>query len=118
LFDFQRFSHQQTEDGSDPSSKWGKDLDDSDREDPDTEDNMPIPHAGTRPTSGKTPVQDPLRNWTDDDDNDLEVLNPVPIAFKFPLNPTPADGEEQVLEVSPIAGGGGRKHIASGPTNV
>ena len=97
------------EDGLDPSSKWGKDREDSDTEDPDSEDYMPIHHAGTGPAPGKTPARDSLRDWPDDDDDDcqiLEVYDPLPLAFTFPLHPTSADTDDQVLEVPPLAVGG------------
>ena len=87
----QRLARQVNEDGLDPSSKWAKDREDSDTEDPDSEDYMPIPHAGTGPAPGKTPARDSLRDWPDDDDDDcqiLEVYDPLPFAFTFPLHPT------------------------------
>jgi hypothetical protein len=58
-------------------------------------------------------------DWSDDDVNYsdcIEVLNPMPLAFTFPLNPTSADIEEEVHEVAPLAArGGGKKHAAIAP---
>jgi hypothetical protein len=121
LFVFQRFPRQKTEDGEDPPSKWGKDREESDKEDPDNEDFMPIPHAGPGPTPGKTPARDPLREWPDDDESDceiLEILDPKPLAFTFPPRPTLVIPEEQVLDVPPLATGGrvaGKKRAGTGP---
>jgi hypothetical protein len=75
---------------------------------------MPIPHADTGPTSGKSSIQD----WTDDDASDIEVLNPMPLAFKFPLNLSPTDGDGEIHEVEPVARGGSKKRVASRPSNV
>ena len=105
----QRFARQVTEDGPDPSSKWGKDRTGSDAEDPDSEDFMPIPDAGSSPVLGKLPAQDPLRDWSDDDDDEcqvLEVINTRPLAFKFPLPSTPVDLDDQVLDAQSVAVGG------------
>ena len=45
----QRFDRQISEDTRDPSTKWGKDITPADAgaEDPDDEDNLPIPSATT-----------------------------------------------------------------------
>ena len=51
----QRFGGQLTEDGEDPSARWGKDRVDADSEDPDDEDNMPIPDVSSLSATGKTP---------------------------------------------------------------
>jgi hypothetical protein len=108
LLVIQRFSRQIHEDGADPSSTWGKDHEDSDKEDPDNEDIIPIPHAGSGPVPGKTPTRDPLREWPDDDESDceiLEILDPKPLAFTFPPCPTSVNPEEPVLDVPPLAMG-------------
>ena len=118
----QRLARQLNEDGLDPSSKWGQDRKDSDMEDPDSEDYMPIPDAGTGPVSGKAPARDSLRNWPDDDDVDcqiLEIYDPLPSAFTYPLHPTSADTNDQVIEIPPLAvggRGGGKKRAAAGTT--
>ena len=110
---------QVNEDGLNPPSKWGQDREDSDTEDPDPEDQMPIPFAGTGPVPGKNPIRDSLRDWPDDDDDDcqiLEVYDPLPFAFTYPLHPISADTEDQVIEVPPLAvggrGRGGKKRAA------
>ena len=107
----QRFARQNAEDGPDPSAKWGKDLaganpeDPADPEDPDHEDYMPIPAVGSVPATGKTRAS--LRDWSDDDDCEvLEVYDPFPIAFSFPLPSISADSGDQVLDVPPLAVGG------------
>jgi hypothetical protein len=82
---------------------------------------MPIPDAGTGPVPGKTPAQDPLREWPNDDESDceiIEILDPKPLAFTFPPRPTPVTLEEQVLDVPPLATGGriaGKKRAGDGP---
>ena len=46
----QLFERQKAEDGPDPSSKWGPDHTEHDLEDPDNEDNVPIPLAKPGPS--------------------------------------------------------------------
>lgn len=119
----QKLTRQVNEDGLDPSSTWGRDREASDTEDPDSEDYMPIPHAGTGPVPGKAPARDSLRDWPDDDDDDcqiLEVYDPLPFAFTYPLSPTSADPDDQGVEVPPIAvggRGGGKKRAAPASSN-
>ena len=81
LFVSQRFARQKIEDGQDPSAKWGADLLVADTEDPDDEDNMPIPDVGSVPALGKT--RSSIEDWSEDDDNCtiLEVYDPCPIEF-------------------------------------
>ena len=50
----QRFTRQKVEDGSDPAANWGADRVEADLEDPDDEDNVPIPAAIPGPAMGKT----------------------------------------------------------------
>ena len=84
---------------------------------------MPIPDAGTGPVPGKAPARDSLRNWPDYDDVDyqiLEVYDPLPFAFTYPLHPTSADTDDQVIEIPPLAvggRGGGKKRAAPGTSN-
>ena len=119
----QRLARQLNEDGLDPSSKWGQHRKDSDTEDPDSEDYMSIPHAGPCPVPGKAPARDSLRNWSDDDDVDcqiLEIYDPLPSAFTYPLHPTSTDTDDQVVEIPPLAvggRGGGKKRAAAGISN-
>ena len=114
----QRLPRQVNEDGLDP--EWGQDRQDSDTEDPDSEDYMPIPHAGPGPVPGKAPARDSLRDWSDDEDDDcriLEIYDPLPTAFTYPLNPTSADTDDPVIEIPPLAvggRGGGKKRAAAG----
>ena len=109
-----------TEDGDNPASKWGKDRVDSDMEDPDSEDHMPIPdaHAANIDSAlGNIPAH-PIRDWPDDDDDDcqiLEVLDPKPIRFMPPSSPPPADLDDLVMDEPPLATGGrGRKRGTAG----
>ena len=55
VFVSQRFARQKTEDGQDPSAKWGADLLVADTEDPDDEDNICADQAqeGARCGSGR-----------------------------------------------------------------
>ena len=69
---------------------------------------MSIPDVSSGPARGKLPARDPLRDWSDDDDEVqiLEVINTRPLAFKFPLPSTPVDLDDQVLDAQPVAVGG------------
>ena len=118
----QRFSRQQTEDGRVPSAKWGADLLIADTEDPDDEDNMPIPDVGSVPASGKT--RSSIQDWSEDEDNSdiLEVYGPCPVAFSYPVSSPSADPDDQVIEVEPLAVGGAqgpyRKRAATGSSKA
>ena len=68
---------------------------------------MPIPDVGSVPATGKARVSS-VRDWSDDDDDDcriLEVLDPLPVAFSYPVPSPPADADDEVLEVEPLAVG-------------
>ena len=105
MFVTQRFARQKNEDGPDPSAKWGKDLLIADTKDPDDEDYMSIPDIVSIPTSGKT--RSSIQDWSEDDDDCqiLEVYDPCPITFSYPLPSTSADSGGQVLDVPPLAVG-------------
>ena len=95
------------EDGENPSANWGKDRVEADLEDPDDDDNVPIPDVSTVPATGKTRASS-LRDWSEDEDDDcriLEVLDPHPVAFSYPVSSSPADPDDQVLDVAPLAVG-------------
>ena len=66
---------------------------------------MPIPDVGSVPASGKT--RSSIQDWSENDDDYeiLEVYNPCPIAFSYPLPSTSADSGDQVLDVPPLAVG-------------
>lgn len=118
----QKFARQGFEDGANPESRWGKDLPvpaTSETEDPDDEDNMPIPVAEP-PVSGKTPARNPIQDWTDDDSDDcqviddddcqvIEALDIRPIAFAYPLPSTSADPTNPDAPVAAGKRGGSRK---------
>ena len=110
----QLFARQDEEDGPDPPSKWGVDREDPGGDDPDSEDYMPIPAAQQAP--GKSSTRAPLREWSDDDDDDecriLDILDPTPLSFTLPASSTPANLEDEALDVAPIAGGGRGKCAA------
>ena len=121
VFVSQRFARQKTEDGQDPSAKWGVDLLVADTEDPDDEDNMPIPDVGSVPASGKT--RSSIQDWSEDDDDCtiLEVHDPCPLAFSYPLSSTSADPGGQVHDVPPLAAGPkgpARKRAAAGSADA
>ena len=83
----QRFGRQLKEDGPNPAAHWGADRVEADSEDPDDEDNMPIPDVGSVPATGKA-RDSSIRDWSDDDDDDcriLEVHDPLPVAFSYPV---------------------------------
>ena len=103
----QRFGRQAKEDGPNPAAHWGKYRIKADSEDPDDEDNVPIPDVGSIPATGKAHVSS-ARDWSDDDDDDcqiLEVFDPSPVAFSYPVPSPPADSDDQVLEVALLAVG-------------
>ena len=85
---------------------------------------MPIPNAGVVPAPGKSRARDSIKDWSDDDDDDyeiLEVLDPRPLAFAYPLPSTSADPDDQVLEAAPVAVGGRgalRKRAGTGTSDV
>ena len=58
----QRFTRQETEDGPDPSTKWGPDHTIADTVDLDNEDNVPIPLAGAGAAPGKTHARGSMRD--------------------------------------------------------
>ena len=102
----QRFGGQLAEDEEDPSARWGKDRVDADSEDPDHEDHMPIPDVSSLSATGKTRASS-IRDWSEDEDDDcqvLEVYDPLPVAYSYPMSPNSADSDE-VLEVAPLATG-------------
>ena len=99
----QRFDRQRTEDGENPSAHWGKDRVEADSEDPDDEDNVPIPDVGSIPATGKIRVSS-IRDWSEDEDDDCRVYDPLPVAYSYPMSPNSADSDE-VIEVAPLAVG-------------
>ena len=106
----QRFPRQAIEDGSDPADTWGPDRVEADTVDPDDEDNVPIPVVVSGPATGKTRASS-LRDWSEDEDDDcqiLEVFDPLPVAFSYPMPSPLADSDDQVLEVEPLAVGGAK----------
>ena len=59
---------------------------------------------GTVP--GKTSVRASISDWTDDDDSDadvhiLEVFNPLPLSYSFPVTGTSADPDVQATDAEP-----------------
>ena len=71
---------------------------------------MPIPAAVPGPATGKTRISS-IRDWSDDEDDDceiLEVYDPRPISFSYPVPSPPADPDVEVLEVEPLATGGAK----------
>ena len=108
-------------DGPDPSAKWGADLLVADTDDPDDEENMPIPDVGSVPASGKT--RSSIQDWSEDEDDCeiLEVYDPHPIAFSYPLPSTPADSGGQVLDVPSLTVGTQgplRKRVVTGSSKA
>ena len=84
----------QDEDVKYPPSTWGIDRTDTDVVDPDPEDWMPISKAAAKETQGKIPRRGTIRHQSDDHDSDceiLEVLDPTPLQFTFPLASTSAE---------------------------
>ena len=59
---------------------------------------------GTVP--GKTSVRASISEWTDDDDSDddvhiIEVYNPLPVSYSFPVTGTSADPGVQATDAEP-----------------
>ena len=105
----QTFDRQQIEDGPDPVSKCAPDRTTPDLEDPDNEDHVPIPLAVAGTPPGKPHARRSIKDWSDDDSDDcvlLEVHNPQPPVFAYPLPSTSVDPGEQVLDVQPVSVGG------------
>ena len=114
----QRFLRQQVEDGDDPSANWGADLPvpATEVEDPDDEYNLPIPDAiqpakTKTSSSGKKPVQvsSSIRDWSEDDDDDCRILDPidsVPVSYAYPLPSGPANPAGQDKKSCKRAGAG------------
>ena len=75
---------------------------------PDNEDHLPIPLAVAGTPAGKTRARSSIKDWSDDNSDDvlLEVHNPQPIAFAYPLPSTSVDTDGQVTDVPPVAEGG------------
>ena len=84
---------------------------------------------GTVP--GKTSIRASISEWTDDDDSDndariIEVYNPLPVSYSFPVTGTSADpgvqatddGPSNASAPSPTAQGKGRgkKRVAARKT--
>ena len=84
---------------------------------------MPIPAAGA-PASGKPQARASIRDWSDDDDDDcqiLEALDVRPIAFAYPLPSAPADPGGQVPSTRPATTGnrgGSRKRAVTGTSDT
>ena len=98
FFSLQLIVRQELEDGPNPEATWGADRTESDPEDFDDDDNMPI-SAARQPASvgGNSPALNPLRAWPDDDEDSdcyiLEVLDPKPLSFTLPPGYVESEGE-------------------------
>ena len=104
----QIFVRQRNEDGANPAANWGEDRTEDDTEDFDDEDNLPIPDAALAADPGKSRVPGSIRDWSEEEDDDddcvaVEVLNPAPISYAYPLPWALVDPGEQVLEEPPVA---------------
>ena len=83
----QRLDRQKTEELSWPRSQWGQDRSESDTEDLDPEAYMPLPHAGSGPSSSKASTRAPVLIQTEDEEDEcqiLEVFDVMPLAFTLP----------------------------------
>jgi hypothetical protein len=70
---------------------------------------MSIPLAGSGPNPGKPLADHPLRDWPDDDDSDVEILEAhSPKSLAFSLDPTSADMDD-IPDAPPHASGGRKK---------
>ena len=99
------------EDAEHPEEKWGVDRAESDGEDLDPlEGDVPIdtstPRSIPGTVPGKTSVRASISEWTDDDDSDddvhiIEVFNPLPVSYSFPVTGTSADPGVQATDAEP-----------------
>ena len=77
------------------------DQTDVDIDDLDSLANTPAPEEEE---PSKFPSSDPIRDWTDDDDDGcriLEVYDPTPLSFTFALDSTSANPAAQVVDTPP-----------------
>ena len=86
----QKFERQKSEDGPNPSSKWGPDRTTYDQVDPDGEDTIPVPLTRRVPTKHSAPSlkRDTFLQGPAVDDDDcviLKVHNVAPLSFAYPL---------------------------------
>ena len=109
---FQRdIAQRDIEDAEHPEETWGVDRAESDGEDLDPlEGDVPIYTAAPRSipgtVPGKTSVRASISEWTDDDDSDddvhiIEVYNPLPVSYSFPVTGTSADPGVQATDAEP-----------------
>jgi hypothetical protein len=99
------------EDAEHPEETWGVDRTESDGEDLDPlEGDVPIYVAPPRSIPGTVPGKASIRasisEWTDDDDSDndvriIEVYNPLPVSYSFPVTGTSADPGVQATDDEP-----------------
>ena len=93
---------------------------DTDVVDPDPEEWMPISKAAMKEAQGKIPHRGTIRHQPDGPDSDceiLEVLDPMPLQFTFPLASTSA---ENIVDVPPLktagrTSGTSQRVAAAGP---
>ena len=65
-----------------------------------------IPRSIPGTVPGKTSVRASISEWTDDDDSDddvriIEVFNPLPLSYSFPVTGTSADPGVQATDAEP-----------------
>ena len=98
----QKLDRQKAEELAHPQSEWGEDRLESDTEDFDSEDYMPIPLAGSGPSSSKASTRAPILIQIEDEEDEcqiLEVYDVMPLAFTLP-----AGNPEQEASDSGIGG--------------
>ena len=109
---FQRdIARRDIEDAEHGPEKWGIDRAEYDGEDLDPlEGDVPIytsaPRSIPGTVPGKTSVRASISEWTDDDDSDddvhiIEVFNPLPLSYSFPVTGTSADSGVQAIDAEP-----------------
>ena len=104
---FQRFDRQKEEDAK---ITYLPDRTEEDAEDPDTSTNAPEEEQVLTLPSSKASPSNPIRDWSDDDDADVDddcyvvevrdAIPAIPISYSLP-EPSSADSAAQMIERAP-----------------
>lgn len=98
----QKLQRQNLEDGPAPFTKFGENRQVHDVKDFYTDEFMSAPPQLGAP--GKVPDRASITDWSDDDEDCMEVYDPIPVSFTFPLSSPPAaDHRDQVHVAPPIS---------------
>jgi hypothetical protein len=75
-----------------------------DPEDPDHEDKMPKNTCAASATGKASSSRHSIQDWSDDDsDGDCRMyLDPMPLAYAFPIMPSSVIPDDEVVDVAPL----------------